>query len=272
MLEDLLQFWFGQAKWFVAFAIGFGILTLFSPCNRGMTWWRTRQQVMSDLWYWFVVPLISRTFRIALFIVVFAVAFGTLDTEGISQSWSHGFGPAGELPLWGQILLVLLIQDFVLYWLHRAFHTNAAWRYHAIHHSVEELDWTASMHFHPVNFLFQFCVADVFVILLGFPGSALAAMAAVNTIYSAMVHANLNWTFGPFKYLLASPVFHRWHHSHPSEGGNKNFASTFPFIDLLFGTFYMPKGRLPEDFGVTDPNFPSDFIGQMKYPIAKRLK
>ena len=51
-------------------------------------------------------------------------------------------------------------------------------------------------------------VADTLVILLGFSWPAVQVLFVFNMIYSSMVHANLNWTFGPLRYLLASPVFH----------------------------------------------------------------
>src|SRR5665811_678375 len=63
--------------------------------------------------------------------------------------------------------------------------------------------------------------------------------------HSAFVPANLNWALGPFKYVLATPIFHRWHHTSLEEGGNTNFAGTFPIWDILFGTFRMPENRLP---------------------------
>src|SRR5262249_52789855 len=50
---------------------------------------------------------------------------------------------------------------------------------------------------------------------------------------------------------------------------NKNFASTFPVLDLIFGTFYMPHGKLPERYGTGDPAFPEDFMGQLAYPFRK---
>ena len=52
--------------------------------------------------------------------------------------------------------------------------------------------------------------------------------------------------------MLAGPVFHRWHHTAAERGGEKNFASTFPVLDLMFGTFYMPKNALPDAYGVAD--------------------
>ncbi len=43
------------------------------------------------------------------------------------------------------------------------------------------------------------------------------------TFHSAFVHANLNWTLGPFKYVLATPVFHRWHHTSLERGRQHQF-------------------------------------------------
>jgi sterol desaturase/sphingolipid hydroxylase (fatty acid hydroxylase superfamily) len=87
--------------------------------------------------------------------------------------------------------------------------------------------------------------------------------------HSAFVHANLNWTFGPFKYVIATPVFHRWHHTAVSEGGNTNFAGTFPLWDLLFGTFRMPEGQLPEKYGVDDEVIPASFGRQLVHPFVQ---
>ena len=49
--------------------------------------------------------------------------------------------------------------------------------------------------------------------------------------------------------------------------GEKNFASTFPILDLLFGTFYMPKQALPGAYGVADKGFPAGFGAQLLYPF-----
>ena len=51
-------------------------------------------------------------------------------------------------------------------------------------------------------------------------------------------------------------------------GGEKNFAATFPVLDLIFGTFYMPK-QLPEAYGVSDKAFPGGFGAQMIYPFRQ---
>src|SRR5207245_1980690 len=118
-----------------------------------------------------------------------------------------------QLPLWLQGCLVLLIQDLLLYWFHRGFHGRWAWKFHAVHHSPKILDWTSTSRFHPVNQVVSFSLADAAVLLLGFSPAAVAGLVVFNVTYSAFVHANLNWSFGPFRHVLASPVFHRWHHT-----------------------------------------------------------
>jgi sterol desaturase/sphingolipid hydroxylase (fatty acid hydroxylase superfamily) len=85
-----------------------------------------------------------------------------------------------------------------------------------------------------------------------------------------MVHANLNWTFGPFKYLFSSPVFHRWHHTAQEEGMDKNFAPTFPLLDVMFGTFYMPDGKVPTHYGVPGSDIPDNFLGQISWAFKRR--
>src|SRR5205085_9097967 len=126
--------------------------------------------------------------------------------------------PVQQMPLWQQCVLVLLIQEVLLYWTHRLFHTRLAWGFHAVHHSATVVDWMTMRRFHPLNDLLAFTLADVLVLLMGFTPAALVVLAPFNIVYSALVHANLNWTFGPFRYVFASPVFHRWHHTTEEEG------------------------------------------------------
>jgi sterol desaturase/sphingolipid hydroxylase (fatty acid hydroxylase superfamily) len=110
---------------------------------------------------------------------------------------------------------------------------------------------------------------DVLMVLLGLSLQSIIIMGTFNMLYSAMVHANLNWTFGPFKYLFASPVFHRWHHTAQEEGMDKNFAPTFPLLDIVFGTFYMPEGRVPEHYGVAGSDIPESFLAQIRWPFKQ---
>jgi sterol desaturase/sphingolipid hydroxylase (fatty acid hydroxylase superfamily) len=251
----------GTVAWLGGLAVAFGVLTCLTPCNPGMHWWKAPRAAATDVLYWFVGPLSARLFRVSLLAGATALLFGGTRPRPLQVAgW----------PVWAQCLAVLVIQDIPLYWLHRFFHCRPGWRFHAVHHSPRVLDWTATQRFHPVNEWLAFGLADVAVLLAGFPPAVLVLLTPFNVAYSAMVHANLNWTFGPLRYVLASPVFHRWHHTTQAEGLDKNFASTLPILDVIFGTFHMPPGELPARFGNGDPDFPDAFGGQLLYPFRRK--
>jgi sterol desaturase/sphingolipid hydroxylase (fatty acid hydroxylase superfamily) len=138
-----------------------------------------------------------------------------------------------------------------------------------VHHSSEELEWISAARFHPINLFLGSVLADVVMLLAGISPNVLVVLGPLTTAHSAFVHANLDWTLGPFKYVIATPVFHRWHHTAADRGGEKNFAATFPVLDLLFGTFYMPAGELPDHYGIADRAFPTSFAGQLVHPFRQ---
>jgi len=134
-----------------------------------------------------------------------------------------------------------------------------------VHHSSEELDWLSSVRLHPVNDIGSKLIQAVPLVALGFNLTTVALYAPVTTFYAIMVHANVSWDLGPFRFAFVSPAFHRWHHTKADEGQDKNFAGGLPLWDILFGTFYMPR-RQPTVFGIDDP-MPVGFIGQMLQPF-----
>jgi sterol desaturase/sphingolipid hydroxylase (fatty acid hydroxylase superfamily) len=240
-----------------ALAAVFTVLERFWACNPGAPWWRKRE-IVTDICYWFFVPVFARTMRIGLLIVGASVIFGIRDADDLIAFYDNGHGPLAQLPLWVQAVLFLVLSDFMLYWLHRLFHDGGFWKYHAIHHSSEEIGWISAARFHPVNLLLGTISVDVVLLLAGISPNVMIWVGPFTTFHSAFVHANLNWTFGPFKYVLATPVFHRWHHTSLEEGGDTN---------VLFGTFRMPEGRLPQDYGKDEATMPKEFGGQLAYPF-----
>jgi sterol desaturase/sphingolipid hydroxylase (fatty acid hydroxylase superfamily) len=253
----------------LALALLFSALSHFWACNPGRPWWRKRELV-TDLSYWFLVPLFARVFRIALAVLGAALIFRIDDADALTAFYDDGHGPLAALPLWLQAVLALVLADFMMYWLHRMFHRSGLWKYHAIHHSSEDVDWISAARFHPVNLLLGTIGIDVALLLSGISPVALVWLGPFNIFHSAFVHANLNWTLGPFRYVLATPMFHRWHHTSRKEGGDTNFAGTFPLWDILFGTFRMPAGRLPDNYGIEDQaSFPRELAGQLVHPFRK---
>lgn len=116
------------------------------------------------------------------------------------------------------------------------------------------------------------CIAQTLpLLLLGFSPLVIAGFVPFIVIYVVFLHANIGWTFGPFRHVLASPTFHRWHHTSEQEGIDRNYATLFPIWDVLFGTYYVPR-RQPARYGVKDDSVPETFWGQMLYPFVTRVR
>src|SRR4051794_25620904 len=84
------------------------------------------------------------------------------------------------LPYWVQIPTIILLSDLGFYWTHRMFHAvPALWKFHSIHHSIEELDWLAAARVHPVDQILTKGVALVPVFALGFSEWAIGVYAVL---------------------------------------------------------------------------------------------
>ena len=222
--------------------------------------WRSDMKV--DIAYWFLGPLLYGY-------VAFLARRCAVDYAHLDRLASGVTGSLADQPIVLQAAMILLITDLLQYWGHRLFHRRPLWRFHCIHHAPTQVDWLTSVRLHPVNFILYSTLINLLVSLIGFNPTAFLVLVPFNILFSFLVHANLNWTFGPFRYVLASPVFHRWHHTHPDQGGDKNFAATFPFLDLAFGTFYMPDGQSPAIFGIVDQDVPNHLLGQLWHPFRR---
>ncbi len=261
-----VSYWLESAAWFLGFMGVFWILSRrFAAADRGPL--LPKGAISADMAYWFVFPLLYGLMQTAWLNLGLGALFGG-DQDKILTFFATGVPALRALPLWLQALLVLLISDVMLYWSHRWFHKGRLWRFHAIHHAPKQVDWLTCVRFHPLNVAFYTTLVNALVIMMGFSPQTLVFLAPFNIIWSALVHANLNWDFGPFRMWIASPVFHRWHHSDQPEAIDKNFAATFPFIDWLFGTLYFPKGEQPKSFGTPHDPVPENLLGQMVYPFA----
>jgi sterol desaturase/sphingolipid hydroxylase (fatty acid hydroxylase superfamily) len=249
-------------------AVVFTVLTWFWACNPGKPWWQ-KEDLITDLCYWVFIPVMTRYLRIGMLIVGAALLFGITTADGLIAFYDNGHGPLASLPLAVQMIIFLVGEDLIMYWSHRIFHGHTMWKYHAVHHSTEELEWISAARFHPVNLFLGSVLADVVMLLIGISPNVLVLLGPLTIAHSAFVHANLDWTLGPFKYVIATPVFHRWHHTAADRGGEKNFAATFPILDIIFGTFYMPKGELPDKYGIAERDYPTDFAGQLARPFTQ---
>jgi sterol desaturase/sphingolipid hydroxylase (fatty acid hydroxylase superfamily) len=175
-----------------------------------------------------------------------------------------------------QLLMVLFARDCLIYLRHRLFHTRPVWAFHSVHHSSEEVNWLSAVRFHPAENIIEsageialFICADV----LGADPAVLSVVGLTVGFYNLFIHSNLRWKFGPLRYVLVSPVFHRWHHSDTPDAQDKNFAAMFSCIDLVLGTYYMPMHLTPDTTGISGQErttHPRTLAGQLWYPFKKR--
>jgi sterol desaturase/sphingolipid hydroxylase (fatty acid hydroxylase superfamily) len=175
-----------------------------------------------------------------------------------------------SLDLWVQVVLILVSADFVLYWTHRVFHkVNRLWRFHAIHHSVETMDWMASSRTHIVQTLVDRCLVLVPLYLVGVNKEALDIYISIAAFQAVYIHANVNVPLGPLKYFIVTPQYHHWHHSSQKPALDTNFSAHTPLFDKLFGTYHMPFKHWPAHYGTTSP-LPKTFLGQFWYPFKRK--
>jgi sterol desaturase/sphingolipid hydroxylase (fatty acid hydroxylase superfamily) len=170
-----------------------------------------------------------------------------------------------------QFLEIMVLTDLAQYWVHRCFHTFPfLWKFHAIHHSAQVMDWLASgrMHFVEVVCLRGFTVIPMYI--LGFGEAALYTYLIFVYLLSSMVHSNLRLKFRFLDRLIVTPRFHHWHHGIEKEAIDVNFAVHFPFLDRLFGTYYLPAdGKWPSGYGIHNHPVPGGFWKQFLYPFMR---
>lgn len=237
---------------------------IFGPLERAFPA-RPRQAVLRrELW-------IDAAFFLGQYLVFSAIAVATLvwvdaalaDLWPVSlRTWTMG------LPLWGQVALALVLGDLLTYWFHRACHSwGPLWRFHAVHHSAEELDWLAAHREHPLDgIVTQLCV-NLPGIALGLPFAALGGLAAFRGLWAILIHSNVQLPLGPLRIVLGAPELHHWHHARVPETRH-NFANLAPYLDMVFGTYHRPRGPETYPLGLTEP-WPRRYLAQLVRPFRR---
>ncbi len=208
---------------------------------------------------WALAAPVMNAIGIAVAVVVGFASFAWLP--GLLIRPLVGMVPAGALPFVGIALF-----DMAIYWVHRWSHeVPALWKFHAVHHSTEHLDWISGFRNHPVD---GAIVAPPFVFLVaaGFDATFTGALAVIQIVLGLFLHANVRWRLRPLHRLVITPEFHHWHHANETDAHNSNYSVFLPLWDLIFGTYYMPRNKRPMRYGVSD-DVPMTMAGQLRYPF-----
>ncbi len=176
-------------------------------------------------------------------------------------------------PLLLQVLEIMLLTDFVQYWFHRQFHEIPfLWRFHAVHHSAQKMDWLAGSRMHIVEIVGLRGLTVIPMFVLGYSKPALSIYIFLVYLNATFIHANVRFNVEWLKPFIVTPRFHHWHHGIEKAAINVNYAIHFPWLDKLFGTYYMPPNLWPTGYGIGGHPVPKGYIKQFLYPFKKKKK
>ena len=253
---------------FVRLWVWLALLSIvFVPLERR---WALRPQKLfraafgTDLVYYFLSGLAPKLLLI-LPMTLIAAALHRAEGHGL-YAWVAG------LPVWMRLTAAIIVGEIGSYWGHRWSHeVPLLWRFHAIHHSAEEIDWLVNSRAHPVDLVFtRLCgLAPMYILGLAQPMGNRVDLVPVlvtlaGTLWGFFIHANVTWRLGWLEWFVSSPAFHHWHHTNDTRIGN--YAPMLPWVDKVFGTFYLPKREWPGKYGIDAPT-PSGFVNQLLQPL-----
>ena len=133
----------------------------------------------------------------------------------------------GQWPGWLLVPLTIVAMDFANWLAHYADHRlDALWRFHALHHSQEELSVLTSFRAHPLMHTTGFVLATIPVVALMAARPIAPVLITIYVCIGTLQHANLRWTFGPLGRVIVSPAYHRLHHARDNQAVNLGVVLT----------------------------------------------
>ncbi|WP_279252468.1 sterol desaturase family protein [Candidatus Seongchinamella marina] len=158
----------------------------------------------------------------------------------------HRFEPRDYLGLAEATLLLNLLVTFLAleiarYGIHVVMHKiPVLWRFHAVHHSDNEVDVSTSFRHHPIEVMLNAIPVTALVWLVASSPEALILYRAWDLIMTVFTHTNVKIPLGLerwLRYLVVTPAFHRTHHFSEKHYTDSNYSATVPWLDYLFSTY-----------------------------------
>ncbi len=176
-----------------------------------------------------------------------------------------------RLPWLIQFFMAVLVADVAEYFIHLAFHkVPFLWRFHAVHHSSTALDWLSGSRGHFFeDIIVRACI--ITPLMIAFSQSIILGYLIFVTLQATWSHCNFAPSPRWLAKCLVTPRYHHWHHTSQKEGLDKNFAVHFPWIDQIFGTYYLPD-EWPELYGLDGEQISPGFIRQTIEPFTNRKR
>lgn len=253
LIVDILRL----GSWLLLLCAIFVPLERLAGIKRQALW---RPELLTDLGYYALNSLLVGVVLGTPLILLGAVVHQLIPSAALDA--------VAALPAGVRLVLGLLVGELGFYWAHRLTHKVPwLWRFHAIHHSARTIDFLTNTRAHPVDMVFTRMCGFIPVLALGLTGGSTTVTALVlvlGTFWGFFIHANVRWRFGVLEHVIATPFFHRWHHTNDRRRDG-NYAAMFPFVDHLFGTYHAPD-HWPAGYGIDAP-MPSSLVLQLWEPL-----
>jgi sterol desaturase/sphingolipid hydroxylase (fatty acid hydroxylase superfamily) len=198
---------------------------------------RLSNRLFNTVYYFFIVIWV-----LGLQIVLAPVFSAVLNSSGGGLLSGLIKAPTA---FWAQVLFALafaFVWDLWQYWVHRLQHRwPVLWQTHKFHHSETDLNSSAQARHHLSNYVLFAILYLPLLLIFGSLTPHYTAAFVMFRLWGFVNHANARIDLGRLTPIAAGPQWHRIHHSIYPEHYDKNFAAFFPFIDLIFGTYYRPR-------------------------------
>jgi sterol desaturase/sphingolipid hydroxylase (fatty acid hydroxylase superfamily) len=237
-------------------------------------WRKTQKAIRKDFWldgFYMFFNFFIFSVAIAGFYEIMGVLLGY---AGITAS-SFAILPVQNWPAWAQLLVFFILSDFVQWFTHVLLHRYEwLWKFHKVHHSVEEMGFAAHLRYHWMENIFYKPLKVLAVMLIGgFEPSQAFIVHFITIAIGHLNHANIHLTYGPLKYIFNNPVMHLWHHVYELPKGRThgiNFGISLSLWDYIFKTASIPKDDADIKLGFPGvEEFPNTFGEQLVYGFRK---
>ncbi len=241
--------------------------------------WRKNQKIFrKDFW----LDGFYMFFNFFIFAIFISGFFSVLELLFSQIGWTMSSLALIDLspyPVWAGLLIFFVINDFVQWFTHIMLHRfEFLWRFHKVHHSVEEMGFAAHLRYHWMENIFYKPLKTLAVMVVGgFEPSDAYMIHFIAVMIGHLNHANIRLTFGPLKYILNNPVMHLYHHAKELPKGQMpgvNFGISLSLWDYIFKTNYIPQdqdGNYALGFDGVE-QFPKTFWGQVTYGFKPSSK
>jgi sterol desaturase/sphingolipid hydroxylase (fatty acid hydroxylase superfamily) len=156
--------------------------------------------------------------------------------------------PGGVAARTVMTLLFVASWDVWQYWGHRWQHSSAfLWETHRLHHDETALNFSGQARHHALHYLYFNILYLPLLFVFGSFSPPAALVFVMFRVWGFVNHANIRVDFRRLTVVVAGPQWHRIHHSIVPAHRDRNFATFFPVIDKVFGTYYRPaRDEYPE--------------------------